>query len=133
MRNNKLSVAIHIICAIEKFSKLGYEVNSTFLASSVNTNPATIRRSVSSLVAANIIYTANGYHVIEFDKLSLYDVQNAVDPTGRLLYAHSSGNPECPVGSKIEGTMNGVYDSLQLQVDEQMKTIMLHDIIKAFE
>ncbi|WOO87885.1 hypothetical protein RZE82_02870 [Mollicutes bacterium LVI A0039] len=49
MRNNELSVAVHIICLIEKFTKLGYEVNSSFIAGSVNTNPAAIRRIVRLL------------------------------------------------------------------------------------
>lgn len=132
MRNNKLSVAVHIICAIEKFSKLGYEVNSNFLAGSVNTNPAAIRRSVSNLTKANIIYTDNGYHVINFDKLSLYDVQKAIDPDGQVLYAHTNGNEQCPVGSKIEGTMTSIYDELQKTIEADMKKKKLSEIIKDF-
>ncbi len=133
MRNNKLSVAVHIICAIEKFSKVGLEVNSTFLAKSVNTNPAAIRRAVSMLSKANIIYTDNGYHVIEFNKLSLYDVQKAVDPNGHLLYAHCNGNVACPIGREIENTMSKIYDSLQHKIEEEMKKQMLSVIINNFE
>lgn len=133
MRNNKLSVAVHIVCAIEKFSKMGLEVNSNFLAGSVNTNPAAIRRAVSTLSKANIIYTDNGYHVIDFETLSLYDIQKAVDPEGHLLYAHTNGNELCPVGSKIEGTMTDIYSRLQANVEDQMKSQMLSDIIKNFE
>ncbi len=133
MRNNKLSVAVHILCAIEKFSKMGMEVNSNLLAGSVNTNPAAIRRAVAVLSKANMIYTDNGYHVIDFANISLFDVQKAVDPDGHLLYAHTNGNEQCPVGSKIEGTMTNIYSSLQASIEEQMKTEMLSDIIKDFE
>lgn len=133
MRNNKLSVAVHIICAIEKFSKLGYEVNSNFLANSINTNPAAVRRSVAALSKANIIYTENGYHIIDFDQLTLYDVQKAVDREGHLLYAHANANQQCPVGSKIEATMTTIYDSMQASIEEQMKAQLLSKIIKNFK
>lgn len=133
MRNNKLSVAVHIICVIEKFSKLGMEVNSSLLAASVNTNPAVIRRAVAVLAKAGIIYTDNGYHVIGFEQLSLYDVQKAIDPSGQLLYAHTNSSAQCPIGSKIEHTMSLVYDSLLATIEDQMKNQMLTDILKNFE
>lgn len=133
MRNNKLSVAVHIICAIEKFSNLGYKVNSNLLASSVNTNPAAIRRTVAILSNAGIIYNDKGYHIINFNDLTLYDVQKAVDPEGKMLYAHTNGNVECPVGSKIENTMTDIYDKIQKSVEDKMKEEKLSNIILNFK
>ncbi len=132
MRNNKLSVAVHLICAIEKFSNQGYDVTSKFLANSVNTNPAAIRRTISTLVKAGIIETDKGYHIVNFHELNVYDVQKAVDPEGKILYAHTNSHEKCPVGSKIERTMNDVFQQFQHNVENDMKSKKLSDIIKAF-
>ncbi len=132
MRNNRLAVAVHIICAIEKFTKEGHIVNSNFLAKSVNTNPAAIRRTIAILAKAKIIYVKKGYHVKGFEQLSLYDVQKAVDPKVQMLYAHANANKECPIGSKIENTMNMIYNELQIQIEKEMKQQMLSEIIKEF-
>lgn len=132
MNNTKLSMATHIICAIEKFSKSGYDVNSNFLAVSVNTNPASIRRAIGPFLRADIIYTDNGYHINNFKQLSMYDLYKVIEPNHSFLKSHPNGNPNCPVGSKIEPVMTEVYSSFQTAIEQEMKTVKLTEVIENF-
>ncbi len=132
MNNTKLSTATHIICAIEKFSKSGYDVNSNFLAVSVNANPASIRRAVSPFLRAGIIYTNNGYHINNFAELTILDLYKVIEPDHSFLKSHPNGNPNCPVGSKIEPVMTEVYSTFQTAIEQEMKNVKLKEIIENF-
>ncbi len=130
MRNNKLSIAIHILIAINKFSEIAYPITSDFLASSCNTNPAVIRRIISQLKKSGLVASKRGYVVNDFEQLTMYDVKMAVDPDTRLLYSHKDCNEKCPIGSGIEETMTGVYNDLQASLNCELQQIKLIDIQK---
>ncbi|WOO87884.1 hypothetical protein RZE82_02865 [Mollicutes bacterium LVI A0039] len=63
----------------------------------------------------------------------MYDIQQAVDSNGQLLFSHSNCNSECPVGSKIEGTMDTIYHTMQETVELEMKKILISSIMKNFD
>ncbi|MFV0556629.1 MAG: Rrf2 family transcriptional regulator [Lactovum sp.] len=133
MRNNKLSVAVHIICLIEKLSASGHVVISDFIAGSVNINPASVRRIIPVLTKSEIIYKSNGYQISHFKKLTLYDVLKSVDYDNHLFYPHTNSNLQCPVGSEIEGKMLKIYSGLEKNLDNELKEIKLSEIIQSFK
>ncbi len=132
MNNTKLSFAVHIICVIEKFSKNGYNVNSNFLAVSVNTNPASIRRAVAPLVHGGIVYTDNGYRVKDFEHLTILDLYKAIEHNHHFLKSHPNGNPNCPVGSKVEPVMTDMFSQFQLAIEQEMSKVKLIEVIENF-
>ncbi len=134
MYSTKLSVSIHILSVIAMTEI--QPVTSEYIASSINTNPALVRRLMSRLKRAELIETSTKLGVTGLarkeEEITLLDIFLAVEEHPRLFGIHSNTNHKCPVGAKIEGALQQVYDSIQNETEEKLSAITLADIIKEF-
>ncbi len=134
MYSSKLSVSIHILSVIALME--AQTITSEYIASSINTNPALVRRLMSRLKKAELIKTSTKLGVTglarKAEDISLLDVFLAVEDQRDLFSIHGNTNLNCPVGAKIEGTLKHLYDNIQTATEEKLSAITLADITKEF-
>ncbi|HHV12796.1 MAG TPA: Rrf2 family transcriptional regulator [Clostridiales bacterium] len=134
MYSSKLSVSIHILSVIALME--AQTITSEYIASSINTNPALVRRLMSRLKKAELIKTSTKLGVTglarKAEDISLLDVFFAVEDQRDLFSIHGNTNLNCPVGAKIEGTLKHLYDNIQTATEEKLSAITLADITKEF-
>lgn len=130
--STKLSVAIHILSLID----LGPadQVNSEWIAASVNTNPVVVRRLMSKLKKAKLIHTSRGatqtYLLRKPEEITLYDVYEAVELEREVFNIHQNPNPNCLVGSTIQAALETQYDKVQHSMENELRQIYLSDVIQ---
>ncbi len=132
MYSTKYSVSIHILSLIAL--KEEQPITSDYIAGSVNTNPALVRRLMSSLKKAELIRTQTKLGVLGLKKppeeISLLQVFKAVEKEQRLFSIHSDSNPNCPVGARIGSALEFVNDQIQSAFEKELDSIYLSDILK---
>ncbi|KAB1439488.1 Rrf2 family transcriptional regulator [Candidatus Galacturonibacter soehngenii] len=135
MYSTKLSVSIHILSVIALMGEK--PVTSEYIASSINTNPALVRRLMSRLKRAKFIETSTKLGVMGLAKeakdITLLDIFFAVEDQTDLFSIHGNTNQNCPIGAKIEITLKDVYDDIQNATKQKLAAVTLADIIKEFK
>jgi Rrf2 family protein len=134
MYSTKLSVSIHILSVVTLTQD--QPVTSEYIASSINTNPALVRRLMSRLKKAQLIKTSTRIGVTGLAKkaedITLLDIFLAVEENLDLFGIHTNTNHKCPVGAKIESTLKHLYGNIQSAAEAEMSAITLADITKEF-
>lgn len=129
MINTRLSVAIHILALIAINPKL----SSDQIADSVTTNPVVIRRISSELKKAGLVTSRAGVPGSSLtrdpEKITLLDVYKAIHIEKVLFSIHDKPNPNCPVGQKIQGTLDVTFDSVQTAMENELGNKTLQEVI----
>jgi DNA-binding IscR family transcriptional regulator len=132
--SSRFSVGIHIIALINiNKSEIS---TSGFLARSVNTNPAVIRKIMGMLKNAGLVKVRPGIAGAELAKdlsdITLLDVYKAVDVVQEkeLFSIHENPNPECPVGRNIQDTMEPILSTAQLALEKVLENVTVKDVVQ---
>jgi DNA-binding IscR family transcriptional regulator len=105
--SSRFAVAVHILTLLE--TGRGEPLTSEYVAGSVNTNPAVVRRILSMLARAGLTHArlgAGGGSVLARPaaEISLRDVYRAVECEERLFSLHHERpNPKVPRGTQHPG------------------------------
>ncbi|MFV2049578.1 Rrf2 family transcriptional regulator [Metabacillus litoralis] len=132
--SSRFAVGIHILALIE-LNKEGI-TSSEFLASSVNTNSAVIRKLMGMLKNAGLIEVKPGIAGAKLSKelydITLFDVYKAVNVVQEkeLFSIHENPNPKCPVGRNIQNTIEPLFTSAQLAMENMLRSVTLEDVVK---
>ncbi|WP_368657098.1 Rrf2 family transcriptional regulator [Metabacillus halosaccharovorans] len=132
--SSRFAVGIHILALIE-LNKEGI-TSSEFLASSVNTNSAVIRKLMGMLKNAGLIEVKPGVAGAKLSKelsdITLFDVYKAVNVVQEkeLFSVHENPNPKCPVGRNIQNTIEPLFTSAQLAMEKMLRSVTLEDVVK---
>ncbi|OAS89057.1 MULTISPECIES: Rrf2 family transcriptional regulator [Metabacillus] len=132
--SSRFAVGIHILALIE-LNKEGI-TSSEFLASSVNTNSAVIRKLMGMLKNAGLIEVKPGIAGAKLSKklydITLFDVYKAVNVVQEkeLFSVHENPNPKCPVGRNIQNTIEPLFTSAQLAMEKVLRSVTLEDVVK---
>ncbi|ATH93551.1 transcriptional regulator [Bacillus glycinifermentans] len=131
MVNSRLAVAIHILSLIA--SNPREQVSSEVIAGSVNTNPVVIRRMISLLKKADILTSRPGVAGARLKRdpedISLLDIYRAVQSQEELFAIHEKPNPDCPVGKRIQSTLDETFYSVQQAMENELASKSLKDIL----
>ena len=131
MVNSQFSVSIHILTLLATDPTKVFA--SSYIASSVNTNPALIRKLVSKLNTAGFVASKWGpeggsYLSKPANEIPLSEVFAAVIENG--LYAlHSDCNPLCPVGSVIEKSLRRTFSQWESGLLSEMGKKTIADVL----
>jgi DNA-binding IscR family transcriptional regulator len=127
-------VGVHILSLLEVNKG---EVNSSeFIAKSVNTNPAVIRKIMGMLKNAGIIKVRPGIAGAELARelsdITLFDVYKAVNVVqeNELFSVHESPNPDCPVGKHIQESIVALFSIAQLALEKALENVTIEDVVK---
>jgi Rrf2 family protein len=106
--SSRVAVAVHILTLL---ASLGDElVSSEFIAGSVNTNPAVIRRLLRMLTGVGLVRTRMGPGggatlALPPERISLRDVYDAVEPDALFRMPAAPPSPMCPVGRQVQSVL----------------------------
>lgn len=132
--SSRFSVGIHILALLE-INKDGVST-SEFIARSVNTNPAVIRKIMGMLKNAELVKVRPGVAGAELAKelseITLYDVYKAVNVVqeNELFTVHDQPNPDCPVGKNIQEAIEPLFAAAQVAMEKVLSTLTLEDVVK---
>jgi DNA-binding IscR family transcriptional regulator len=132
--SSRFAVGIHILALIH-INKDGTS-SSEFLASSVNTNPAVIRKLMGMLKKSGLVEVHPGIAgaklAKELSDITLFDVYKAVDVVqeNELFSVHDNPNPNCLVGRNIQNTIEPIISAAQLAMEKVLKSVTLEDVVK---
>ncbi|MBO0961708.1 Rrf2 family transcriptional regulator [Neobacillus sp. MM2021_6] len=132
--SSRFAVGVHILTLLEVNN--GGVNSSEFIAGSVNTNPAVIRKIMGMLKNAGLINVRAGIAGAELAKdlteITLYDVYKAVDVVQdkELFSIHEKPNPECPVGRNIQNTIEPLFSTAQLALEKALGNVTIGDVVR---
>ncbi|WP_347320446.1 Rrf2 family transcriptional regulator [Rossellomorea sp. RS05] len=129
MINTRLSVAIHIMSLVAMDPKQ----SSDQIAQSVTTNPVVIRRLSGDLKKAGLLTSQAGVPGFNLTRdlkdITLLDIYKAVNMEKELFSIHDKPNPKCPVGKRIQGTLDETFRSVQTAMENELNEQTLKDIM----
>ena len=107
-RSSRFVVATHALTMLAYGD--GEAMTSEYIAGSVNTNPVVVRRVLGLLAKAGLVATQEGAGggvrlARSADKINLRAVYAAVETHPLFALHPSDPNPQCPVGSTIQGAL----------------------------
>ena len=129
--STRYSDAIHIMAFIYIYQNT--KLSSENIAKSVMTSPVVVRRIMSALQKAALIKTTHGSPnpVLAKDaaNITLLDIYLAVENDKPLFTVDHKTNPQCIVGSQIQGILTQHYHEVQSAALGRLERITLQDII----
>ena len=132
--SSRFAVGIHILVLIA-INKSGVST-SGFIAGSVNTNPAVIRKITGMLKNAGLVNVRPGIAGAELAKaladITLLDVYKAVNvvQAKELFSIHEKPNPDCPVGRNIQSAIEPLFSVAQLALEKALGNVTIEDVVK---
>ncbi len=132
--SSRFAVGVHILSLIE-INKDGVST-SEFLAGSVNTNPAVIRKIMGMLKKAGLVKVQPGIAGAALAKdlsdITLLDVYKAVNVVkeDELFSIHENPNPDCPVGRNIQGTIGQMFTIAQTAMEKALEHVSIEDVVR---
>ena len=132
--SSRFSVGIHILALLE-VNKGGVNT-SEFIAGSVNTNPAVIRKIMGMLKNAGLVNVRPGIAGAELAKglseITLFDVYKAVNVVQEkeLFSKHENPNPACPVGRNIQNAIEPLFSMAQTALEKALGNVTIEDVVK---
>lgn len=132
--SSRFAVGIHILTLLE-FNKDGIS-SSEFLAGSVNTNPAVIRKIMGMLKSAGLVNVRPGVAGAELAKdlseITLLDVYKAVNVVqeNELFSIHENPNPACTVGRNIQNAITPLFASAEAALEKALGNVTIKDVVK---
>ncbi|MNP16894.1 putative HTH-type transcriptional regulator YwnA [compost metagenome] len=132
MISSRFSVAIHILSLVHINEG---KVTSDYIASSVNTNSAVIRKIMSMLSKAQLIESRPGVTGIKLlrpiSEITFLDVYNAVElPESKDLFTiHQDTNLKCPVGKNIQSALTTPLKLAQAQMEQMLSQTTVAQIV----
>jgi Rrf2 family protein len=129
--NQRFAISIHALTLLAANST---PLTSKMIASSVDTNPVVIRRTMASLRAHGLVKSKSGAHggwrlLREPKQIGLRDVYRSLSEEDVLLI-HSHPNKHCPIGGNITGVLRAVFDDAQSEMENALGKYTVADVLK---
>lgn len=103
------------------------------MAGSIGVNPVIVRNITGLLRRAGLLETQQGVPGARLAKplkeVTLLDTYRAVDQDGKLFAIHERPNPQCPVGERIQGTLETFFGEAQAAMEESLSRMTLEQIV----
>jgi Rrf2 family protein len=130
--NLQFSIAVHLMAGLG--FRNGKDTASRELASSVNTSPSFVRRTLSKLSKAGLVRTATGkagacWLAKEPKQISLLDIYRAVDaPKAFAIHSYAT-QKACPVSCNIKKALEHALGKTQNAMETALEDISLAQIL----
>ena len=133
--STQLSDAVHVLALIA-INQDDFDLSSTSIAASVQTNPGYVRQIMMKLRQAGLMSSVTG-HVRPalakpVEQISLLDIYKAVEGDKPLLHLDTDTNPECGIGVNIQLALKDYYEDVQSVAEKRMSQITLQDIVATY-
>lgn len=127
----RFSVAVHVLSLVGM--DLTPEPTSEWIAGSVGVNPVVVRNVSGMLRRAGLVVSTQGKAGTRLarppDQITLLDVYRAVGAVDELFAMHENPHPDCPVGCRIQGALDGVFQDAQRALEARLAATSIADIV----
>lgn len=129
MANTRLSDLLQILVYLKVHE--GEKITSQRLASSLNTNPSLVRSMLVQLRSAGLLESIKGkpHLAKDLNKVTVYDVYEAIDPTKNLLQVDNNTSQVCSVGVAFPEVLEKHYQEVQKIAAEKMKEVTVQQLV----
>ena len=129
MANTRLSDLLQILVYLKVHN--GEKITSQRLASSLNTNPSLVRSMLVQLRSAGLLESIKGkpHLAKDLNKVTVYDVYEAIDPTKNLLQVDDNTSQVCSVGVAFPEVLEKYYQEVQRIAAEKMKEVTVQQLV----
>jgi Rrf2 family protein len=132
--STRFSVALHALTLLA--SQPDEALTSEFIAGSINTNPAFVRRLMGSLRAAGLVTSQPGNRggwelAADPERLNLAEVRRAVDEGAPFALHAKPPNVQCPVGRNIQRALTGVYARAERAMEAELGRTSVAGLLRA--
>ena len=134
---SRFTIAVHILTLIAQNKGNETKLTSDLMASSVGVNPVIIRKTLSQLKKADLIFVQRGsggstlaMAPEEINLLQVYRAVDSIGPSGKLFSFHDNPNPACPVGRNIHGILDQSLEDVQMAMEKELEKKTLAGILK---
>lgn len=129
--SSRFAVGVHVLALLALEAR---PVPSAYIAGSVNTNPAVIRRILVQLgkagfTRATLGATGGTMLALPAAAINLLDVYRAMEEPGVLGLHRNDPNPACEVGRNITVVLGGIFDRAQQAMEGVVGALTLQDIL----
>lgn len=129
---SQYAVAIHILSLIYLYPENAS--TSEAVAASVGTNPVVVRNVIGLLRRAKLLQTQQGVAGAQLTRaprdISLLQVYRAVAAPESVFKVHEHPHPQCPVGSRIQKTLEAVFGEAQRAMEAHLAQTTLADVAR---
>ena len=128
--NQRFAISIHALTLLAASSG---PLTSEMIASSVDTNPVVIRRTMANLRVHGLVKSKSGAHggwrlLHEPSQIVLRDVYHSLGERA-VLSIHSHPNKLCPIGKNIKGALQNVFNEAQTEMEKSLGNHTVADIL----
>ena len=132
LASSRFAAAVHALVVLAKYGQKG-PVCSSFVASSVNTNPVVIRRLMIDLEKATLVSSAagrsGGFSLQRpASSITLADIYKAVEPGGIFRIHKVDPSSKCPVGGQILKALHSPFAIAENALESALGHTSLNDI-----
>lgn len=129
MANTRLSDLLQILVYLKVHN--GEKITSQRLASSLNTNPSLVRSMLVQLRSAGLLESIKGkpHLAKDLNKVTVYDVYEAIDPAKNLLQVDNNTSQVCSVGVAFPEVLEKHYQEVQRIAAEKMKEVTVQQLV----
>ncbi|MET9800363.1 Rrf2 family transcriptional regulator [Streptomyces sp. NPDC006368] len=134
--NSRLTIATHVLAWLALARHRGQEVlTSEQVATSVNTNPVIIRRSLGDLRRAGLVEVRHGagggWSLARGpEEVTLLEVYHAVGDQPPFGLHHTEPNLECPVGRGIRPALSEIYGRVERAMRQELAATSIADVLR---
>jgi Rrf2 family protein len=130
--NTQFSIAVHLLAGLAWGR--GRDMTSAELATSVNTSPSFLRRTLAKLSRAGLVETATGkagacWLARDARSISLLDIYQAVDAPKAFSIHHYTEQKACPVSCHIKTALDKALGRTQKAMETSLSGISLAQIV----
>lgn len=136
MNNTRFATAIHIMTLLAKSPQEW--LTSEWMAGSININPVMVRKELSVLREAGIIFSRQGKEggsqlARSAYEISISEIYKAVKNTEVLGKKNNNPNPACSVGKEINDHLNHLFEETDQLVSRFLGDKSLQEFCDQFE
>ena len=129
--NQQFAVSVHILTILSAYPDQA--MTSESIAESVDTNPVVIRRVMGHLREHGLVDSrpgaSGGWRLRRpAGQIQLGEVYRAVSHED-VLAMHTHPNPDCPIGSKIQGVLEPVFGEAQSALEAALSRFTVADML----
>jgi DNA-binding IscR family transcriptional regulator len=130
--SSRFPVAVHILTLLELGG--GVPLTSAYIAASVRTDPAVIRRLITLLARAGLTRSRFGagggtLPARGAAEVSLLDVYRAVEGGEVFTQHRETPSPICPVGRHIQSSLQAQMDAATRALEAELATKTIADML----
>ncbi len=135
MIRSKFATSVHILSLLAGFPEQW--LSSEFIASSLNSNAALVRKELSALREAGLVESKEGKNggnrlAKPPTQIKMSDIFTLVKNDHVFGFSPNEPNPKCPVGAQIKGALDGLFTEIDNAILVKLQPITLEEFRQQF-